>query len=155
MTTPTVSTIDAGPQAVSRRVTVNAPAAEIFALVANPHRHAELDGSGTVRDTPVKGPQLLEKDATFSVGMKQFRVPYTITSTVTAFTNDSLVEWRHPLGHRWRWELEETSPGVTEVTESFLYDTAKSSKMLEIFGMTKRNAAGITATLQALAARFA
>lgn len=134
---------------------MNAPAAEIFALVANPHRHAELDGSGTVRDTPVKGPERLSKDARFSVGMKQFGVPYTITSTVVAFTDDSLIEWRHPLGHRWRWELAETSPGVTEVTETFAYDTAKSPKLLEVFGMTKKNAAGITATLQALAARFA
>lgn len=52
MTTPTATTVDAGPRAVSRRITVHAPAAEIFALVANPHRHPELDGSGTVRDTP-------------------------------------------------------------------------------------------------------
>lgn len=155
MTTPTVTTVDAGPQAVSRRITVNAPAAEILALVANPHRHPELDGSGTVRDAPVTGPDRLSKDATFKVGIKQFGVPYSITSTVTAFTCDRLVEWQHPLGHRWRWELAATSPGVTEVTETFADDTAKSPKILEILGMTKKNANGISATLQALAARFA
>lgn len=155
MTTPTVTTVDAGPQAVSRRITVHAPATEIFALVANPHRHPELDGSGTVRDRPVKGPERLSKGATFGVGMKQFGVPYSITSTVTAFDDDRLIEWQHPLGHRWRWELAETSPGVTEVTETFAYDTAKAPKILEVFGMTKKNATGITATLQALAARFA
>ena len=45
-------------------------------------------------------------------------------------------------------------PGTTEVTETFDYTTAKSPRALEIFGQPARNATGITATLQSLAARF-
>jgi uncharacterized protein YndB with AHSA1/START domain len=150
-----VSTIDVGPRKVARQVVVNAPAAEVFALVADPHRHPELDGSGTVRDTAVKGPDKLSQGARFSVGMKQYGFPYKITSRVTAFEDDRLVEWQHPLGHRWRWELQQTSPTTTKVTETFDYSTAKSPKMLEIMGFDKKNGDGISATLRALAARFA
>lgn len=155
MADATVTTIDSGPHKVARQVVVNAPAAEIFALVANPHRHPELDGSGTVRDSPVKGPDRLSEGAKFSVGMKQFGVPYKITSKVTAFEDNKVVEWQHPLGHRWRWELQETSPTTTTVTETFDYSTAKSPKFLEVVGFDKKNGDGISGTLKALAARFA
>jgi uncharacterized protein YndB with AHSA1/START domain len=155
MTIAAVTTVDTGPRQVTRRVAVHAPAAEVFALLADPHRHPDLDGSGTVRDVPVKGPDRLSEGARFSVGMKQYGVPYKITSRVTAFEDGRLIEWQHPLGHRWRWELEETAPGTTQVTETFDYSTAKAPKVLELFGQPKANATGITKTLEALAARFA
>jgi hypothetical protein len=87
--------------------------------------------------------------------MKQYGVPYKITSTVTAFEADHLIEWQHPLGHRWRWELDETKPGTTQITETFDYSTAKAPKLLELFGQPAKNGIGITKTLEALAARFA
>ena len=149
-----MTTVNSGARKVTRRVVVRAPAADIFALVADPHRHRELDGSGTIRATPVVGPDRLSQGATFSVGMKQFGVPYKITSTVTAFDEDHLLEWQHPLGHRWRWELAAIDAGSTEVTETFDYSTAKSPRVLELFGQPKANGLGITKTLQALAARF-
>lgn len=151
----TVTTVDSGSRKITRRVQVTAPAAEIFALVADPHRHPELDGSGTLRTTPVRGPHLLSPGARFSVGMRQYGVPYTITSTVTAFEPDHLVEWRHPLGHRWRWEFTGLGPDSTEVTETFDYTRAVAPRILELVGQPAKNAAGITATLQALASRFA
>jgi Polyketide cyclase / dehydrase and lipid transport len=150
----TVITIDAGPRRVTRQALVRAPAAEIFALVADPHRHPELDGSGTVRPGAVSGPQVLSAGARFTVGMKQYGVPYKITSTVTAFEADRLIEWQHPMGHRWRWELAETEPGITQVTETFDYTTARNPRVLEILGQPGKNAIGITKTLQALQARF-
>lgn len=153
MTDATVTTVETGDRTVTRRVQVSAPAAAVFALVSDPYRHPELDGSGTVRPK-VKGPHELSQGARFSVAMKQYGVPYTITSTVTAYEKDRLVEWQHPLGHRWRWELQETSPGSTQVTETFDYSTAKSPKALELFGMPAKNGKAITATLEALAARF-
>jgi hypothetical protein len=135
-------------------VRVAAPAAEIFALVDDPHRHAELDGSGTVRDVPVKGPHELKLGDHFTVGMTQFGLPYSITSVVTALEPDRLIEWQHPLGHRWRWEMAELEPGVTQVTETFDYSTNRSPRMLEIFGYPAKNGNGIAVTLKALAARF-
>lgn len=151
--TPAVTTVDLGPRRVARRVLVNAPAAEIFALVADPRRHGELDGSGTVLDT-VSGPARLNHGAKFSVKMKQMGVPYKITSKVTAFEDNQLVEWQHPFGHRWRWELVEGPPGQTQVTETFDYSTSKVAKVLEVTGFTGKNGKGITDTLDGLRERF-
>jgi hypothetical protein len=149
-----VTTVDSGARKVTRRVSVHTRPAEVFALVADPHRHPELDGSGTVRDVPIIGPTRLSAGAEFTVGMKQYGVPYKITSKVTAFEEDRLVEWQHPMGHRWRWELAEPEPGVTQITETFDYTGAKAPKMLEMFGQPKKNGVGITKTLEALATRF-
>lgn len=155
MTATPVTTVDAGPRKVSRRVTVHAPATELFAIVADPRRHPELDGSGTVRDIPVEGPTRLSRGATFTVGMKQFGVPYRIRSTVVAYEDGRVLQWQHPLGHSWRWELAETGPATTEVTETFDYSTARAPRLLEILGQPGKNAGGIEATLQGLAARYA
>ena len=152
----TVIAIETGSRKVTRAAEVQAPAAEIFDIVADPRRHRELDGSGTVLDT-VAGPQRLTQDATFSVKMKQRGVPYRITSRVTEFDEGRVVEWRHPMGHRWRWEFTPLSEDSTRVTETFDYSQVSSvkSKALELFGSPRQNTAGIEATLRQLQARFA
>jgi hypothetical protein len=155
MTEPEVTAVDAGPRAVARRVVVPARPGEIFGLVANPHRHPEIDGSGTLRPGAVTGPDQLSEGAQFTVGMKQYGVPYKITSTVTGFEVDRVIEWQHPMGHRWRWELTEVGPDSTQVIETFDYGNAKSPKMLELMGLPAKNGKGITSTLNALALRFA
>ena len=154
MTTSTLKTEDAGPRTVSRSVHVAAPVAEIFALIVDPHRHPEIDGSGTVRDVDVKGPDRLSKGDKFTVGMTQFGLPYKITSTATAVEENRVVEWQHPLGHRWRWELAEVSPGTTKVTETFDYSTAKLPLFIELTGFQKKNADGIESTLTSLVDRY-
>jgi Polyketide cyclase / dehydrase and lipid transport len=153
----TVTTVDAGPNQVSRSAEVAAPAAELFAIVADPRRHHELDGSGTVGDN-IRGPDRLEPGSRFSTKMKMFGLPYRITSTVTELKPDQLIEWRHPLGHKWRWQFEALSPTTTRVTETFDYrDTGPvkdTLKYYEATGFAKRNAAGIEATLRRLHDRY-
>jgi hypothetical protein len=153
MTTASVDTVEVGDKRVARQVELAASPQEIFALLADPRRHGELDGSGTVGRT-VSGPDRLYPGAKFSVNMTQMGVPYRITSTVVAFDENRLIEWRHPFGHTWRWELTETSPNHTQVTATFNYSGAKPDRMLELFGMPTRNATGITHTLEQLQARF-
>ena len=154
----TVIVVEAGPQQVSRQVEVAAPAAELYELVANPRRHAELDGSGTVVSN-IKAPDALVVGSKFSTRMKMLGVPYRLTSTVTALTPHELVEWRHPLGHRWRWKFESLSPTLTRVTETFDYRDAgalkKKLKYYERMGFAKANAAGIESTLARLSDRYA
>ncbi|MEY8018681.1 SRPBCC family protein [Mycobacterium servetii] len=152
----TVTVVDAGPRQVSRSVEVAAPVSELYALAADPRRHCELDGSGTVRDT-VKAPAQVVVGSKFSTNMKLYGVPYRITSTITALTPDEVVEWRHPMGHRWRWEFEALSPTLTRVTETFDYRDAGpvKNKYFELSGARKTNAAGIEATLTKLRDRYA
>jgi hypothetical protein len=154
----TVTVVDAGPRRVSRSVEVAAPAAELFAMAADPRRHSELDGSGTVGDNIV-APAELAVGSKFSTKMKMFGLPYRITSKVTALKPSELVEWRHPLGHRWRWEFESLSPTSTRVTETFDYHDAgavkNSLKYYELTGFAKSNASGIESTLSKLRDRYA
>ncbi len=154
MTISTLKTENAGPKAVSRSVQVSAPAATLFDLIADPHRHPEIDGSGTVRSIEVKGPHRLSTGDKFTVGMTQYGLPYKITSKVTAVEENRVVEWEHPLGHRWRWELAEVGPGATKVTETFDYSTVKVPFVIELLGKQKKNADGIESTLLALASRY-
>ena len=93
MTAFEISTVESGPRKVTRRVEVSAPAAEVFSLISNPHRHIEIDGSGTIRDVEVRGPDHLAVGDKFSVGMKQYGVPYRITSTVTAASYQEGLLW--------------------------------------------------------------
>jgi hypothetical protein len=153
-----VETVDAGPTRVSRSVEVNAPAAELFELVANPRRHHEVDGSGTVGDN-IKTPAKLVPGARFSTKMKMFGVPYRITSVVTALKPNELIEWRHPVGHHWRWEFTALTPTTTKVTETFDYTDAgaikERLKYYRRMGFAKSNAKGIEASLTRLHDRYA
>ncbi|OBI91015.1 SRPBCC family protein [Mycobacterium asiaticum] len=153
----TVKVVDAGPRRVSRSVEVVAPVAELFAMAADPRRHSELDGSGTVRAN-VKAPSRLAEGSKFSTNMRMLGVPYRITSTVTEFKPDEVIEWRHPLGHRWRWEFESLSPNRTQVTETFDYSSAgtlkNKLKYYERMGFVKANASGIESTLAKLRDRY-
>ncbi|MEB3980714.1 SRPBCC family protein [Mycobacterium sp. 663a-19] len=154
----TVTVVDRGPRQVSRRVEVAAPAADLYALAADPRRHSELDGSGTVRDNIEVPPQMVV-GSKFSTKMKMYGLPYRITSTVTELKPNEVVEWRHPLGHRWRWEFEPLSPTLTQVTETFDYRDAgalkNKLKYYERMGFRKANAAGIEKTLANLRDRYA
>jgi Polyketide cyclase / dehydrase and lipid transport len=154
----TVSVVDAGHHQVSRSVEVAAPAAELYAFAADPRRHGELDGSGTVRDN-IEVPAELVVGSKFSTAMKVLGVPYKIVSTVTALKPNEVVEWRHPVGHRWRWEFEELSPTLTRVTETFDFRDAGSLKnrfrYYTLIGARKFNASGIESTLTKLRDRYA
>ncbi|MFE3289371.1 SRPBCC family protein [Rhodococcus sp. NPDC059234] len=153
-----VESVDLGRRKVARRAVVAAAPADLFDQVADPRKHADLDGSGTVKST-VSGPQRLALGDKFSVDMRMFCLPYRITSVVTAFEPDRLIEWRHPFGHRWRWEFVDVTGEAgerpqTEVTEVFDYSTSPIAKGLELGRFPGKNADGITATLLGLQRRY-
>ena len=92
---------------------------EIFALLADPARHVEMDGSGTVqRLVSGRGPMQLGSE--FTMAMKAFGFPYRITSKVVEYEENRRIAWCHLGNNRWRYELEPTEGG-TRVTESVDY----------------------------------
>lgn len=148
--------IEVGERQVAHRLTVKAGADELWALLADPHRHHEVDGSGTVKPT-VQGPHRLAVGDRFKVHMKKYRVPYVMPLTVTGAEPGRLIEWAHPAGHRWRWEFRDNGDGTTDVTETFDYSwvSPRQAKAYELLRLQRENGRGITASLTRLAARFA
>ncbi|TDV57284.1 uncharacterized protein YndB with AHSA1/START domain [Actinophytocola oryzae] len=138
---------------ISLSRTVAAPAGQIFDLLADPARHPELDGSGSVRGSLSQGPRRLSLGARFGMRMR-LGLPYTIQNTVVEFEEGRLIAWRHFSGHRWRWQLTDLGDGRTEVTETFDWSTAGSPRAIELLRFPGRNRRGIEATLDRLATRF-
>ncbi len=139
---------------VRRSKTVAAPADAIFDILANPSRHADIDGSGTVKEALAEAPARLSLGAHFGMSMKM-GVPYKIENTVVAFEEDRIIAWKHFGGHVWRYDLTPTKDGTaTEVTETFDWSKSKSKLGLRLFGAPNRNAKAMEKTLERLAALF-
>jgi uncharacterized protein YndB with AHSA1/START domain len=105
---------------VSVEKVVPAPADRIFDLLADPRRHAELDGSGTVQGV-VDGPDRLSQGAVFGMDMKMGG-SYQMVSTVVEFEENRRIAWQpRPTsaaarklagGRIWRYELEPVEGGT-------------------------------------------
>jgi hypothetical protein len=135
-------------RSVGASVVVAAAPAVVFAVLADPRRHAEFDGSGTVRGV-LSGPDRLGPGARFGMTMR-WGLPYRISNTVVEFDEGRRIAWRHFGRHVWRYELEPVAGG-TRVTETFDYTPARSPRALELAGAPQRNLRSIRATLDRLA----
>jgi uncharacterized protein YndB with AHSA1/START domain len=110
------------PKTRAARIIINAPAARIFGMLVDPRRHAEFDGTATVRGI-IHGPDRLSLGSEFGARMR-LGINYRVTNRVVEFEPDALIAWRHVARWRWRYELREISPTQTEVTETFDANTA-------------------------------
>ena len=114
------------PEVVSVERVIPAPPEQVFAVIADPHRHHEIDGSGTVRDAHGEA-QRLTLGAEFGMSMKWF-VPYAMKSRVIEYDENRRIAWQtvpvYPFSDRfaggriWRYELEPVEGG-TLVRESW------------------------------------
>lgn len=138
---------------VSVSVKVNADPATIFDLLADPSKHGEIDGSGSVQNSQSSAPERLSLGATFGMDMK-IGVKYKITNEVVEFDEPRRIAWRHFGGHVWRYILEPVEGG-TMVTEQFDWNTSKSPLMMRVMNYPAKNRVSIEKTLKRLADRFA
>lgn len=99
------------------RILIQAPAAKIFDVLANPSAHRLFDGSGTIQKS-VSGPERLFLGAQFAMAMK-IKIPYRIKNTVVVFEENKKITWCHFMKWTWCYELTEFNSGSTYVTESF------------------------------------
>ena len=137
---------------VSRTREIKAPAQTIFDLLADPRRHHEIDGSGSVQAAQMNAPDRLSLGAKFGMNMK-IGLPYRITNTVVEFEEGRQIGWRHFGGHVWRYILEPTETG-TRVTEQFDWTNNRSPLMLKVMNAIENNAKSMEKTLENLARRF-
>jgi hypothetical protein len=129
--TPEEAAVTTGPVTATRRIT--ASAGDIFAIVANPRRHLDLDGSGMLRGAVSDG-------VVTGVGdifvMRMYYVQhgeYEMNNHVVEYELNRRIAWEpeagrgHPdegasdarWGQRWGFALEPDGPQATIVTQSY------------------------------------
>ncbi|OBI76845.1 SRPBCC family protein [Mycobacterium sp. E740] len=151
---------------VSVERVVKAPAAAIFALLADAAAHSRFDGSGTVEGTSDHAPggeaRPLTPGAKFGMSMRgrpeSLYLPYRTTNTVVEFEPDRRIAWKTTIGplgliggRIWRYELEPTAHG-TLVRETWDVSADRQRLMLKVGATPKQAADGMRATLKRLAA---
>ena len=111
---------------VSVERVIPALAERIFSLIADPSRHHDFDGSGTVRDAKNVSPGKLTLGSTFGMNMK-LGFPYSMVSTIVEYEENRRIAWQTKPpgrlgglagGRIWRYELE-PADGGTLVRESW------------------------------------
>lgn len=133
---------------------INAPASEIFALVADAGKHASFDGSGTVQHAAQESIPL-SKGSKFGMSMKM-GLPYKTTNTVIEYEPDRRIAWQTTMlgglvgGRIWRYELEPVDNG-TLVRETWDISRDKQAAVLKRTGMPKEAEKGMRATLERIA----
>lgn len=131
---------------------IDAPASEIFAILADPARHREIDGSGTVQG-PKESSQVLTLGSTFGMSMRA-GIPYSMLNEVVEFEPDRRIAWQTrpslpPLGlfvggRIWRYELEPVKGG-TLVRES--WDISQERVKAVVRPLRRQTRAAMAATL--------
>ena len=150
--TPDGVTTNLGPDSVSATGVVDALPSDVFAFIRRPANHAEISGDHSVRGV-VKGPDELGPESRFGMRMK-VGVPYRMKSTVVEFDEDRVITWCHFSGHRWRWQLEPTGDGKTQVTETFDLSTAKVPFLLRRMGYPKGHVSNVANSVANVASHF-
>jgi uncharacterized protein YndB with AHSA1/START domain len=136
---------------------ITAPPERIFEIVADPRRHKDINGNGTVREA-YDVPPRLSIGATFGMNM-DFGGAYTMTSTVIEYEegrriawqsrpSSDATRWRQVFGGRiWRYQLEPVDGG-TRVRES--WDLSEEGLRWLVIGYRRQTRANMTKTLERL-----
>lgn len=149
--TPRAEIVETGSRwAKAARITIHAPAAEIFDVLADPSTHAQFDGSGTVQSL-TSGPKRLALGSRFGMGMR-IAVRYRTDNEVVEFDEGHRIAWCHFNKHRWRYELESVDDTATVVTETFDGRTAIFPPSLLLMNAYANNQKAVAATLVRLKA---
>lgn len=135
----------------------------IFAIIADPARHPDFDGSGTVREAK-DVPERLELGSKFGMSMRM-GIGYSMENTIIEFEEGRRIAWqtRPPgglmgklVGGRiWRYELEPVDGG-TRVRES--WDISQEHMKLLVAparGKTRKNMEATLARLDEVVSRDA
>ena len=133
------------------------PPERIFDLLADPRRHHDIDGSGSVVAAK-DGPERLSLGSKFGMSMK-LGIPYSMVSEVVEFEENRRIAWqsRPPSsfgakfagGRIWRYELEPVDGG-TLVRES--WDISQEKVKLVVRPARKKTRKAMEQTLERIEA---
>lgn len=118
--------IERSDHSITVRETTDLTAAALFAVLADPDRHTEIDGSGMLRGADPTSPRPIT--AAGEVFTMRMHYPalgdHTTENTVLAFEQDRAITWttartgNEPAGVRWSWRFEPIADG-TAITHGY------------------------------------
>lgn len=123
------------PEQISATRNIPAPAADIFAILADPARHHDTEPSDWVRDA-VDAEPITAVGQTFNMNMylQQIGGAYVMENLVSVFEPDRAIAWRPgmvgpdgtatPGGWQWRYDL---TPGDGETEVTLTYDWSEAT----------------------------
>ncbi|MFD9903507.1 SRPBCC family protein [Streptomyces sp. NPDC059063] len=124
---------------VSATLTVAAPAAEVFAVLADPTTHSAIDGTGWVQESVDRAP-LTEVGQIFRMDMYHPNHPkgdYQVANKVQALDPPRTISWLTGSekedgrlefgGWFWRYDLAPLGPSETEVTLTYDWSAVPQS----------------------------
>ncbi len=142
----------ASPRIISDSIVVETVPEVIFAILADPAAHREIDGTEAIQGvTSTQTGRMLALGDRFGMNMK-LGLPYRIQNTVVEYDENRLIAWQHFAKHTWRYELDEFEPGRTRVTESWDWSGSPYARVLELLNFPSRNRKGLAASLTKLKA---
>ena len=116
---------------VSATAIINAPSEVIFAILADPAKHAAIDGTGWVRE-PLDSDPLTASGQVFRMAMYHPNHPdgnYQMANRVQAFDPLQAISWEPGQdtgdgnlrfgGWIWRYDLTPAGPSKTKITLSY------------------------------------
>lgn len=136
---------------VSTTKVINASAEKIFAILSDPRRHKEIDGSGQIQGF-VDAPEKLSLGSKFTMDIK-VGAPYKTTNTVKSYEENREISWSHFGRHVWKYQLKPVDENATEVTHSWSWDPCPLPERLFLTFMKfpEKNLKSMQATLERLA----
>ena len=127
-------------ESICATTVIDAPAAIVFAVLADPAKHAAIDGTGWVRE-PLDSQPLTAAGQIFRMAMYHENHPdgsYQIVNRVLAFDPPRAVSWEPGYrdagdgslrfgGWNWRYDLEPTGSSRTRVTLTYDWSAVPDS----------------------------
>jgi uncharacterized protein YndB with AHSA1/START domain len=129
---------------------IDAPPERIFAVLADPARHHELDGAGMLRGLESGDAPITAVGQAFVMNMNQDGIgDYQMRSEIVVYEADRRIGWApaihppgalahvigelDPSGHTYAWELEPAGDGRTKVTHTYDWSGVRDQNALGLY----------------------
>lgn len=118
--------------------TIDAAAVDIFKVLSNPERHAQIDGSGMVQSDDVSD-RITGTGQMFTMNQHWDKMggDYKTENHVTGYDENKMLAWKtatagtEPPGWEWVWELQPQGPHSTEVSVSYDWSDVTDKEVLK------------------------
>ena len=150
--------IEQGPTSIVVRETVAVPAGDLFAVLVDPRRHVEIDGSGMLQPGVESRPVTAVGDV-FTMAMRYPSLgDYRTENHVVDFAAGRSIAWmtaregQPPAGVRWSWQLAPVDDRRTEIVHAYDWSQVSDPAVLARVSFPRVGGEAMQDTVRRLAA---